>query len=566
MKALSLKLISALILALFISCDKDVSGSSEAEQFYMPEFPVTPESYWVCTRYNTSGPEYQLLCESLAGLVNGALAEGRTDKGLWIDTGQESYENCKAHLGRRIKSDDAYALLSEIKDEEKIVKGYILTDIGSNPESAIATSAAAHISQGVIVDVKDEERVRNIGCTLLYDAREKTTQDAWDEFHDRCRNNALVVMPVGTAQLRNFSICNHLFVININKKRGTTSGGMNSTLFNEVLSWLSPASPVLGWESGEFGEDEFVGKVSSYGHLMLAADWSYNHPLTSARSRSRQSTVQAPSEELKSLEKEKENDNEHKMNYISFFLSDGDNYQWTMSDGFKKNFYQQPESRAVKMGYGLACQAMAELAPARYDELLTAAGSENTIMETFGGGYFYADSFGEKTGQRKELLKTIAGRTAAHMQAHGIKVLQLTAWDVLSQEAKEAYQAFVDANPRLEGIVVIQYSPYTGGNGKILWCRNTEGKDIPVLTVKYDLWKGQTREENGGDPQELARLIEEKEQSGEETYSAVCVHAWSEFSGKKSAAAAKECADLLPERFKVVSMQELLWRITKSHI
>ncbi len=53
---------------------------------------------------------------------------------------------------------------------------------------------------------------------MKYDATHKTTLDAWHEFKDKCNNEALVIMPVQTGELREFAIKNNLFVLNLNKK------------------------------------------------------------------------------------------------------------------------------------------------------------------------------------------------------------------------------------------------------------------------------------------------------------------------------------------------------------
>ena len=532
-------------------------------QFYMPEFPRIPSLYWNCVGMKDEGLSYQLLCESLAGIVNGAFKENRSDIAIWLDIDSDSYSRAKASLGKEVGRQTAYELLSgtygpvdgtevQVKD---LVKGYVLVDVASNPESAVVASVAAHVYQSVIVDVTLQDRISSIGLSMLYDARGKSTQDAWSEFKDKCSNSSLVIMPVGTAELRNYSICNRLFTINLNKQRGTTSGGMNSKLFDEVLSWLAPNSPVLGWESGEFGEDEFVGKVSRYGHLMLAADWSYNHPLTSALARNRQPSALSPVINPRDI------DYNEKKNFVSFFLSDGDNYQWVMGDGFVNDFYLLRSRSEVKMSYGLAAQALSELSPDRYSQLLGLCAEGNTLMETFGGGYFYADTYALNTDRRKESLSVIAGRTAAHMRQHRLKVLQLTSWRAFSQDAMEAYQAFVDANDQLEGIVVIQYSPYTGGNGEIRWCTNKRGYDIPVVSVKYSLWNGLPTDVGGGNPQQVAKTMSTQEPSMEPSFSVCCVHAWSAFAGLRSSDAALSCIEQLPDSFEAVSTHEIIWRI-----
>lgn len=533
-------------------------------QFYMPVCPLIPERYWTCVEMFSHGLPYQLLCESVAGIVNGAFQEGRSDVTVWLDIDSDSYNSTKSFLGKEVGRQTAYELCfneygsyegAKVQVKDLFSGGYVLCDIEANPESSVVASIAAHVYQAVIVDISLEERFIEAGYTMRYDARQKTTRDAWVEFKDRCQNNALVLMPVNTAELRNFSICNHLFVINLCKNRDSAEGGMNSNLMDDVLAWLQPNSPVLGWESGPFGEDEFVGKVSRYGHLMLAADWSYNHSLTGAGARIRQPEVLAPIINPRTI------DYTLKKNFVSFFLSDGDNYQWIMGDGYVKDYYALPSRKEMRMSYTLGAQALAELSPDRYASLINLCGQDNTLMETFGGGYFYADTYAKNTNARTSHLAAIATRTGAHMRQHRLKVLQLIAWRAFSKDAIEAYQAFVDANDDLEGIVVIQYSPYTGGNGEIRWCTNKKGFDIPVVSAKYTLWAGLDSSVGGGNPQQVSNRMKEQEPDKDRSFALCCVHAWSTFSGLRSSDAAQNCMQQLPERFQAVSAQELIWRI-----
>ena len=537
-------------------------------QFFMPEDSRIPERYWVCVDMFDGGLPYQLLCESVSGLVNGAFQEGRSDVAVWLDVNSDSYNRARAFLGREVGRQTAFELCfneygpfdgAPVQVKDLFSGGYVLCDVATNPESSVVASVAAHVYQAVIVDVSLEERFIEAGYTMRYDARRKTTRDAWEEFRDACRNDALVLMPVNTAELRNFSICHHLFVLNLCRERDSVEGGMNSGLMDEVLAWLQPDSPVLGWEGGPFGEDEFVGKISRYGHLMLAADWSYNHSLTSAGARERQSMSLAPVIHPRTI------DYHLKKNFISFVLTDGDNYQWVMGDGFEKDFYALPSRHDVRMSYTLGAQALAELSPDRYSYLVNLCGDDNTLMETFGGGYFYADTYAQKTSRRAASLAVIAARTGVHMRQHRIKVLQLIAWRALSQEAMEAYQAFVDANDQLEGIVVIQYSPYTGGDGEIRWCTNSQGYDIPVITARYVLWKGLPTSVGGGNPKEVSDKMKEREPSGAASFSLCSVHAWSDFAENRSSDAAASCLEQLPDRFQAVSAQELIWRVRMAY-
>ena len=141
------------------------------------------------------------------------------------------------------------------------------------------------------------------------------------------------------------------------------------------------------------------------------------------------------------------------------------------------------------------------------------------------------------------------------MRQHGIKVLHVMAKDFSDPKGREMLQAFVDANDQLEGITGVEYNPYTGGQGEVFWFTNKKGYDIPLITTKYMLWQGLS------EPVETARDIKEKEPSDASSFSTVAVHAWSTFDGKRASDAAVMMADELEERFHIVSVQELIWRL-----
>lgn len=107
----------------------------------------------------------------------------------------------------------------------------------------------------------------------------------------------------------------------------------------------------------------------------------------------------------------------------------------------------------------------------------------------------------------------------------------------------------------------MQYSPYAGGEGEVFWVTNKAGYDIPVITVKYSLWD--RIHEREGSPDFIASKL--KEEAQEESFSVVCVHAWSRFEGDTyGASAAKRCAERLDDRFEAINMQELVWRLRMS--
>ena len=571
--------LSALGLGRLLNREEINSFVPDGKLYSMPEMKKKPRKFWTCTGVvsidnrnsineteTMQGLQYHLLCQSLAGLTNRMVEEGKSDVAVWLydHGGKASYKVSKQALedmgiceqgvqnGLELACSD-YESVDGLRVQLKgFFDGYVLTDVKNNPESGIVASVASHVYNSIIVDVRDKEYFEKAGYSMKYDATHKTTLDAWHEFKDKCSNEALVIMPVQTGELREFAIKNNLFVLNLNKKQGDPRSGQNVDLLEEVLAWLQPNVPVYGWEQG-VSEDQFVARISKSGHPMIPCDWSYNHSLTSLLYTERQQPVQAQSFNPKLIDFDK------KRNYVSFFLSDGDNIQWMMQD-FATSFYDVPEAIEVKMSYGLPVSTLSMMAPAQLHNLMNLRRDECSVLEMLGGGYYYIDTYSQNNN-RNDNLKIAAERLAVSMRRYHVGLLGVMAMNVNSAASKEAYQAFVDANDRLEGIIALQYSPYAGGGGEVFWVTNKNGYDIPVITVRYSLWD--RIHEREGSPDFIASKL--KAEAQVESFSAICVHAWSRFEGNAhGAAAARLCAGKLDGRFEVVNMQELVWRLRMS--
>ena len=571
--------LSAFGLGRLLDREETNSFVPDGKLYSMPEMKKKPRKFWTCTGVvsidnrnsineteTMQGLQYHLLCQSLAGLTNRMVEEGKSDVAVWLydHGGKASYKVSKQALedmgiceqgvqnGLELACSD-YESVDGLRVQLKgFFDGYVLTDVKNNPESGIVASVASHVYNSIIVDVRDKEYFEKAGYSMKYDATHKTTLDAWHEFKDKCSNEALVIMPVQTGELREFAIKNNLFVLNLNKKQGDPRSGQNVDLLEEVLAWLQPNVPVYGWEQG-VSEDQFVARISKSGHPMIPCDWSYNHSLTSLLYTERQQPVRAQSFNPKLIDFDK------KRNYVSFFLSDGDNIQWMMQD-FATSFYDVPEAIEVKMSYGLPVSTLSMMAPAQLHNLMNLRRDECSVLEMLGGGYYYIDTYSQNNN-RNDNLKIAAERLAVSMRRYHVGLLGVMAMNVKSAASREAYQAFVDANDRLEGIIALQYSPYAGGGGEVFWVTNKNGYDIPVITVRYSLWD--RIHEREGSPDFIASKL--KAEAQVESFSAICVHAWSRFEGNAhGAAAARLCAGKLDGRFEVVNMQELVWRLRMS--
>ena len=137
--------------------------------------------------------------------------------------------------------------------------------------------------------------------------------------------------------------------------------------------------------------------------------------------------------------------------------------------------------------------------------------------------------------------------------------------DVKSQNAKDAYKIFAEELDGIIGMIALQYYPYDGGDGEILWYTNNEGVDIPLVMIKYSTWLN-AGWERGGNPDKIATLIKSrKTYQADQTFGIVAHHAWSvyDINDQKVGGldAIKFLYDEIKEDVTVMSVEQLIWRI-----
>lgn len=565
-----------------LSCNGGLKYSSVYDKFADKGQYNIPEqkfgkNYWVLSPTKSQGEEAlvdNLLAESIVGLTALAVNENRGETMVWMDVEGGGTEMTYKRIQESLPMDnlgekDLWSLLCD-ESIKSIIDGYILYDL-SNHESVNVATVAAHVYNGLLVDKRYESKVKSLGYKCLFDASKMSLKDAWLQFKDKCKNNALVLMPAYTSNQRSTAIAFRLFTVNLNKVSYKPEYGNNKELLIEIMKWLEPLSPVFGWEQS-VGEDSFVGLVSATGNLMVPYDWTVNTPLMSAQYKSRQSGLVQVTDPTKI----NYGDADH---YVTFYMSDGDNVQWMINSFDNPSYYSSNKISKTKMTFGYPVANMSMICPTQNEYLLGKQNPESTIMESLGGGYYYADEFA-MLKDRPAILDKVSKHVAAHMRQHRNNVLALVCMDVDSEASKEAYQSFITNNDELIGIVVIQYTPYAGGEGEIMWFKNSNGIHIPVVTVRYSIWNyGEGRNgENEGTPAYIASKYNElASSSSKKTFSATSVHAWSSFTkvdnnidltgenakggSLRGVEAAELCQDRLNEKIKIVNAEELIWQL-----
>ncbi|GAE83171.1 hypothetical protein [Bacteroides reticulotermitis] len=203
---------------------------------------------------------------------------------------------------------------------------------------------------------------------------------------------------------------------------------------------------------------------------------------------------------------------------------------------------------------------------------------DNSSVIEYGGGYQYPDEFAKNRTNREELLTEFARRMNWHFKKLNIKIFGFICKNVFSPEARQAYEIYAREIDGLTGMIAIQYNPYNMG-GDMIWVKNKENIDIPVVTAKFSIWSGLFNDPLCGGPDYVAGLINRdaaqaaKQKEKSNPLSWTIIHAWSDFSKTANSTdlpikgynAGKVSDRLLSPQVKNVSLNELLWRIRERH-
>lgn len=532
---------------------------------WWPEQQV-PDTILVC-RKCTGLPE-ENLAMSISGNVARALNEGIVDEGIWIDVENPCYRSYLSSLVDRtgaVKDNRTYNVweLLSIYAGKGILKGYVLYD-ADNPQTVNIATTRAAVLDAVIVEKSIEDKVMQTGLPLLYDASNGISQrDNFMEIRHLLDNDHIVLASPGLPNNRDFAIAYKSMVYY----------GVDS-LLNEILEWVEPLSPVIGWNEGP--ESGHIIPCTLYGLVNTVSDFCYNMPLLmSARDSGSLDRT------FTTVDPRKIRWNSRKAGYHSFLMSDGDNMQWTLGNFMDNDEYWASKySGMVSMSYTSCAANLSMSAEDPLDMLIRTQPDRSSVVE-YGGGYYYPDLFAARRPDRAKLLGKLARIVNVHMQRTGIKVFGFICMDLYSKEAMQAYEIFARELTGIVGMVAIQYSPYNGGHGDVFWVKDRNGDDIPVCTARYQVWAN-LHIPGSGTPQRIVECINADAEAGDDTaYGFTIVHAWSRFArngdgsvreldqksreGQRGVEPVLWGADFIDRKTSLVTVEELLWRIRMDH-
>jgi hypothetical protein len=532
---------------------------------------------------------FQMMVQSAAGLAAKGVNEGKGDDLVWVNNGNVDLNDWyarfrAAHPGiERKASFNPWDLAAHLAGRG-IIKGYILyradASRGENNEYRpgmdcsvnVATSLAGLLG-GIILDERLEKEAQQHGLKLLADVRERDQAWCFRTYKNQFNRRLLCTQDPRKPQVRDLAIAQKAF---------TLFGGGEP--ISTAMAWLEPLSPILGWNGG----DEFVSTSlsSRYGHIQTATDWCMNLPVLMAGSEKLDSTKPKGFNPKAIVWKDQRS-------AVSFISTDGDNVQWLEGNFFRadnsRSYWNNPDRGKLAYGWSCCFTHLSQLCPQVIDYAESTRSPNDSFIE-WGGGYYFPDLFGCSRANRWQLLAQQARRTWALMKRTNTRIIGFNCTEYNSREAREAYKTIAAQTDGLLAILVFQYSRYEQGAGETFWVKDRNGLELPVITARYSIWEHENSRTRSGTPAKVAREIR---QSVEQTstknlprYDWVIAHAWSWFKqapgsnedaenmpqenaeahgGKRGYTPVSWCAGRLPQSIRVVSPEELVWRIRMQH-
>jgi len=525
----------------------------------------------------------EMMMQSIAGLAAKAVNEGRGNEMVWIETGNVDLEDWEKRMLAKypeVEKRERFGVWELVDRYVKagIIKGYILyrSDkssgalnsyrVGMDCSVNVATSVAG-VLDGIIVSEELQETAQAHGLKLLVDAREKSQEWCFQTYKDQFSRRMLCTQDPKKPHVRDLAITHKALTI-YGKDEPTRA----------AMEWLEPLSPILGWNGGD--EFECTELSTRYGHLQTATDWCMNLPVLMAGAES------YPLPQIKLFDPREINWSDQR-SAVSFVGTDGDNVQWLEGNFFRHPSYWGDPARG-KIPYGWSCcfAHLAQLCPEAIEYAAATRNANDSFIE-WGGGYYYPDHFGSARANGLELLARQARRTWTLMKRTGTRIIGFNVTRFNSSETRKACQVFAKEADGLLAILLFQYSPYEAGAGETFWVKDRNGIDVPVISARYSIWEHQNGRERSGTPAKVAREIRRSVENAKgPRYDWVIAHAWSYFKRapgsdenaenveQKNAGASGAvrgytpitwCAERLPENIRVVSPEELVWRIRMKH-
>ena len=598
-KSVSFGSIALAVLALAVVLRAGTLPGMEADACWWPgqSLPAaivrsTPSAEW---KPQKAANAYRMLLQSVSGLAAKAVNEKRGDELVWIATGGEENEEwgrrfLAAHPRITVRDTLSPWALVERYAKQGIIKGYILyrfdtsqaaegskTRPGIDYSSNVATSLAG-ILHAVMVDESLEAGAKKLGLPMFLDARDKTQLWCFETHREKFSRKMLLAMDPKMTSPRDYAIAHNAFAV----------FGYDEPL-ESALKWIEPPAPVLGW----IGGDEFKATrfASVHGHFQTATSLCNNLPVLMA------GAGDAAPPRVPRFDPGKIDWND-KRSTVSFLTSDGDNVLFTSNSLLRTSphFWETPSRGRAPFGWTMPLAHLVQLIPQAIEYAVETRTPNDWFVE-WHGGYYYPDLFAMERPDRWQILAQHARNTWAMMRRAGAGIIGFNIRQFDSPDAQKALETFIGETDGLLAVLAFQYSPYNKGQGSVLWFKDRRGVEIPVITLRYQMWWNMNKRANAGTPAKLARevreTVEKTKKSDLPRHDWGMVHVWSWFKeapgadenaeslpakkampagvtyeslgGMRGYAPFVWFADRLPGDIRIISPDEMAWRIRMKH-
>jgi hypothetical protein len=496
-------------------------------------WPLIPRPQSVVLVPFVGDHEEGMTFETAAGLAAGALQEGQAVPLLVEDVANSGYQRWLAGF-RSLVHPQEDGRLDTWQAVERlhrlgVIRGYVLFrydnhdrpwhGLGEIDESANVATALAPLRRTVAVSERFQPRAEQLGLPLIFDARDRTESWCLATDGDRFSRRMVMTADPKSRVARSMAVAARAFVVS-----------RPGPVYGAALARCEPDSPVLGWGCG--GEDSQTLPSSEWGLFQTATNWCHN--LTAFSTETVGVTVSRESVVLPSRCRTAWRDLtwESGVHYVAFLMSDGDNVQWMMGNfaGGPEgpSYYASPARGRFPFGWTFPYVDLAQVCPYTLIDLFRRATPKDDFV-LCGGGYYYPDRFGAE--RDNDLLSLHARRIGEYMRFAGLRTLAVNCLDWDGPDARRAYRTYAEEIPSLDGVLTVQYYPYSGGEGRILWASGG-GRSVPVISCRLTIWANTGRPRDTT-PAGVAKWLNGMPVGGptwtDDNFSFVMTHAWSRF-------------------------------------
>jgi len=387
----------------------------------------------------------------------------------------------------------------EVKDYNELIRifknkisGYVLCP-DNNFNVATFYSYRYNV---IIVPESIEKQIKDFKIKKRFDVREKDDKDLINEFFNEINKNAIITIDSVRDSMRDFAIANGILYF---------SPAGDTALADTGYRLVGEGVPLFGWGAPYGDEGADVNFAAKRGLFTIPADFALN--LTALAGTEKLTKKNYKQKRFEPPKKEEKN-----VHYVTFMMSDGDNFNWFLDGVHRDEKYFMNKNRGRFPLSWMMPPIAFELAPIALEWYYDNA----TINDYFlcalsGAGYTSPSQMSEKA------LSNFIKITGYEMKNMDLDILVFLEHGDF-YEKKQMFKKFIENIPELKGILYMDYNDYAGYHGDAY-----SVEDIPVVSFRYKLWK------DAMEPDALISRLNNsrKEVHSIDAYSAVVIHAWS---------------------------------------